>query len=162
MSYNRSILRSARKQLKGRTQLKRIDTGETVFMEPLDYHGGRCARHLVAKVVGKSQLTEAHWLHQFENGHTESFPIELYKVILAEAQQTSPTPGVRITMYWSDIWSWNSKLGELVEKIGYIAIQRFLQVDFQGRFRFPPDWSIHEINFRGETIFGVRMPRDAK
>lgn len=155
MSRNRSILKFARKQLKGRISLTRVDAGETVFIEPAIEHIQSCARNLVAKVCGKSTLTEAHWLHQFDNGHIEVFLLDLHKVVLSEAKQTSPTPGVRITMYWSEIWTWDDRAGALIEKVGHIAVQRFLQVDHQGRFRFPPDWSIFEIKYKNEYLFRI-------
>ena len=151
---NTRILKDLLKQrLKstGRTQFGR---GETVYLA-VSADKNRPTEQL-GKIKDFDELTGARYVDRYDDSGDSYFDRDLHKLILAGAPQiTQPSPGVRIRRYVHEIRVWDNERQLLGDTQGHVITERFEQFE-RGTVKFPPDYYVVEIVYRGQTCFQLK------
>jgi hypothetical protein len=151
---NSRILKRLPTQRMTSTGQTQFGLGETVYLA-VAADTERPTEQL-GKIVDFDELTGARYVDRYDDSGDSYFDRDLHKLILVDKPMvTQPTPDVRIRRYVHEIRLWDSNMQMLGAVQGHVITERFEQFG-KGTPKFPPDYYVVEIVYRGQTCFQLK------
>jgi hypothetical protein len=148
---NKLIIEGLHQQDQTSTGCRMFGRGETVFLAVVT-NADRPTEQL-GKIIDFDGLTGARYVSRYDDCGDSYFDRDLHKLILIDGPVvTQPTPDVRIRPYVHEIRLWDSDRQVLGAAQGHVITERFEQFD-KGTPKFPPDYYVVEIVYRGRTCY---------